>query len=82
MDVYETPLTLSRNDQRRLRLRFHRQSEELSESDVDLMIVGNASLADLSPALQKAEERLAREVNPTLFLAEEFARSSSKGTIF
>jgi predicted nucleotidyltransferase len=48
--------------------------EEISESDVDLMIVGSVSLADLSPAIQKAEERLAREVNPTLFSPEEFAR--------
>ena len=48
------------------------RGEELSESDVDLMIVGTAGLADLSPPLQKAEERLGREVNPTLFSQEEF----------
>ena len=58
------------------------RSEELSESDVDLMIVGNASLADLSPALQKAEERLAREVNPTLFSPEEFAKKLKQGHHF
>ena len=58
------------------------RSEELSESDVDLMIVGNASLADLSPALQKAEQRLGREVNPTLFSPEEFARKVNQGHHF
>ncbi len=56
--------------------------EELSESDVDLMIVGSASLADLSPALQKAEERLGRQVNPTLFSADEFAKKLKQGNHF
>jgi predicted nucleotidyltransferase len=58
------------------------RSEELSESDVDLMIVGTVSLADLSPALQEAEERLARQVNPTLFSPEEFARKVKQGHHF
>jgi predicted nucleotidyltransferase len=56
--------------------------EELSESDVDLMIVGDVGLADLSPPLQKAEERLGREVNPTLFSGEEFARKLKQGHHF
>ena len=50
------------------------RSEELSNSDVDLMLIGSVSLADLSPSLQKAEERLARQVNPTLLSAEEFSK--------
>ena len=56
--------------------------EELSESDVDVMIVGNVSLADLSPALQDAAERLAREVNPTHFSPEEFAKKLKQGHHF
>lgn len=56
--------------------------EELSESDVDLMIVGDAGLVDLSPAIQKAEERLGREVNPTLFSTDEFARKLKQGHHF
>jgi predicted nucleotidyltransferase len=56
--------------------------EELSESDVDLMLIGDASLADLSPALHKAEQRLAREVNPTLLSAEEFAKKLKQGHHF
>jgi predicted nucleotidyltransferase len=56
--------------------------EELSESDVDLMIVGDAGLADLSPAIHKAEERLAREVNPTLFSPAEFAGKLDEGHHF
>ena len=56
--------------------------EELSESDVDLLVVGAVSLADLSPAIQKAEERLAREVNPTLFSPQEFAERLDEGHHF
>ena len=58
------------------------RGEELSESDVDLMVVGDVGLADLSPALHNAEERLAREVNPTLFSTEEFARKLKLGNHF
>ncbi len=58
------------------------RSEELSESDVDLMIIGRVSLADLSPAIQKAEERLARQVNPTLFSLKEFVKKAKQGHHF
>jgi predicted nucleotidyltransferase len=58
------------------------RAEELSDSDVDLMIVGSVSLADLSPAIQKAEERLARQVNPTLFSPKEFAEKLKQGHHF
>jgi predicted nucleotidyltransferase len=58
------------------------RSEELSESDVDLMIVGGAGLAEISPALKRAEERLARAVNPTLFSVAEFARKLKQGHHF
>ena len=58
------------------------RSEELSTSDVDLMVVGRARLADLSPALQEAERRLGREVNPTLFSPEEFAKKRKQGHHF
>jgi hypothetical protein len=36
------------------------------------MVIGSAGLADLSPALRKAEERLGREVNVTAYSLEEF----------
>src|SRR5215469_18339711 len=34
--------------------------EEHATSDVDLMLIGNVSLGDLSPALRKVEKRLGR----------------------
>jgi uncharacterized protein len=58
------------------------RAEELSESDVDLMIVGSIKLADLAPAIQRAEEKLGREVNPVLFSAEEFAVKLHQGHHF
>jgi predicted nucleotidyltransferase len=48
------------------------RSEEHTRSDVDLMVIGKAGLADLSPPLRKAEERLGREVNVTSYSPEEF----------
>jgi predicted nucleotidyltransferase len=49
------------------------QGKERSESDVDLLVVGRATLKDLSPALAKAEKRLGRPVNATVYLPREFA---------
>jgi predicted nucleotidyltransferase len=58
------------------------RSEEISESDVDLMIVGDVSLCDLAAALQQAEERLGRQVNPLLFSADEFTKKLKQGHHF
>jgi DNA-binding transcriptional ArsR family regulator len=49
------------------------RAEELASSDVDLMIIGQVGLAELTPALRRAEARLSRPVNPTLYTREEFA---------
>lgn len=48
------------------------RSREHASSDVDLMVVGKAGLADLSSALRKAEQRLGREVNATVYSPGEF----------
>ncbi len=47
-------------------------SLERPESDLDLMVVGDIGLATLSPALQKAERRIGRPVNVSVFSAGEF----------
>jgi DNA-binding transcriptional ArsR family regulator len=49
------------------------RSEERSESDVDLMLIGQVELADISSPLRKAERRLNRAVNPTTYTPDEFA---------
>jgi len=46
---------------------------ERSESDVDLIIVGDAPNADIAFALRPVQERLAREVTFTRYTPKEFA---------
>jgi predicted nucleotidyltransferase len=48
------------------------RNREHATSDVDLMVIGKAGLADLSPVLRRAEQRLGREVNATVYSPEEF----------
>lgn len=54
------------------------RSEEHSLSDVDLLVIGVVGLAELAPALRKAEARLGREVNVTNYSAREFRNKSAK----
>lgn len=58
------------------------RAEEGSESDVDLMIVGEARLSDVAPRLRKLERRLGRPVNPSVYRPEEFARKLASGHHF
>jgi hypothetical protein len=43
-----------------------------SRSDVDVMIGGDASFAEICGALRAAEDRLGREVTPTIYSPQEF----------
>lgn len=47
-------------------------SSERSTSDVDLMVIGRASLSEIAPLLRAAERRLARPINPTVYTLHEF----------
>jgi len=49
------------------------RSDERSASDVDLMLIGQVGLADVSSPLRKAERHLSRAVNPTTYTPDEFA---------
>src|SRR5262249_33982565 len=49
------------------------RGEEHVLSDVDLMIIGNIGLADLSPTLRKGEARLGRDINVMNYAPSEFA---------
>jgi hypothetical protein len=51
-------------------------------SDVDVMVIGGAGLADPSPVLRKAEERLGGEVNVTAYSPEEFREKIKSGDHF
>ena len=48
------------------------RGEETSSSDVDLMVVGEVSFADVTSALSESEAKLGREVNPTVYGPREF----------
>ena len=58
------------------------RTEELSTSDVDLMIVGDVGLADLVPGLRRAEKALSREINPTIYSPQEFLQKRREGDSF
>jgi DNA-binding transcriptional ArsR family regulator len=47
---------------------------EQSDSDIDLMIIGKVSPADLPLPLRRARELLGREINPTVYAPAEFAK--------
>jgi len=52
---------------------------EKADSDIDIMIVGGeVSLHDVVAALAGAQNELRREVNPSVYRAEEFRRKVSK----
>ena len=58
------------------------RTEQLSTSDVDLMIVGDVGLADLAPGLRRAEKALSREINPTIYSPGEFLQRRKEGDSF
>jgi len=48
------------------------KGEETAESDVDLMVIGDAEFGEVVDALALAEEQLGRELNPTVYPLKEF----------
>jgi predicted nucleotidyltransferase len=53
------------------------RGEEHAQSDIDLLVVGDVGLADLTPVLRKVEARLGREVNVTSYSQAEFRRKAA-----
>jgi DNA-binding transcriptional ArsR family regulator len=49
-------------------------SQERSESDIDLMVIGDVSPVDLALPLRRAREQLGRDINPSVYLVTEFNR--------
>ena len=58
------------------------RSREHAMSDVDVMVIGRAGLADLSPALRKAEERLEERSTSRPIHQRSSGRKSNRATIF
>jgi predicted nucleotidyltransferase len=50
------------------------RGQEHALSDVDLLVIGGVGIAEIAPALRKAEARLGREINVTSYSANEFRK--------
>jgi predicted nucleotidyltransferase len=48
------------------------RGSQTTYSDIDMMVVGDVTLHELLPLLGTAQERLAREINPTIYTLAEF----------
>ena len=48
------------------------RGEERSDSDVDLMVIGDISFFDVVSAVSPLQETLGREINPTVFAEAEY----------
>jgi predicted nucleotidyltransferase len=70
----------------RIRVAFiygsHAAGSANASSDVDVLAVGDVSFAEVVDALAPAQERLRREVNPTVYGAKEFRRKVAAGHHF
>lgn len=58
------------------------QAEARAASDVDLMVIGDVSLAEVAKTLRGISSRLGRAVNPTVYSLREFKRKRSQGHHF
>ena len=55
---------------------------ERSDSDIDLMVVGRMSPAELALPLRRARELLGREVNPAVYTPAEFGKKQATNDPF
>jgi len=56
--------------------------ETKAASDVDLLVIGRATFADVASAVGPLQETLGREINPTVYPADEFRRKVRAGHHF
>ncbi len=50
------------------------RGEEFSQSDIDLMVIGQVTRIELAKILRQAQQRLGRPVNVSLYTTPEFAK--------
>jgi uncharacterized protein len=58
------------------------RQQERANSDVDLMVLGNAPFGEVVSALALAQGALWRDINPTVFSVEEFRSKLASGNHF
>ena len=56
--------------------------EDDRKSDIDVLITGDVSFAEIVAALQQAQEILGREINPSVYPDAEFQRKLAAGNHF
>jgi predicted nucleotidyltransferase len=55
---------------------------EKANSDLDLIVVGDVSFSNVVEALQGAQQRIGREINPSVYQVEEFKKKLREGHHF
>lgn len=58
------------------------EGKATASSDVDVMVIGKATLAEVVSAIGPAHDQLGREVNPTVYPKKEFKTKVSQGHHF
>ena len=58
------------------------RDEQSTESDIDLLILGDVSLREISSELKKAEDELGRTINPVIYNRESFLAKLHAGDPF
>lgn len=56
--------------------------QDTSDSDVDLLVVGEVDSAEMAKALRQARARLSREINVTVYPPREFSAKAKAGHHF
>lgn len=58
------------------------RGEETAQSDVDLMVVGKATLDEILSSLSTVEKNIGRPINPTVYSVSEFRSKLASGNHF
>src|SRR6201987_2954491 len=58
------------------------REEETAQSDVDLLVVGKATLEEILSRLSTVEKNIGRPINPTVYSVEEFKSKIASGNHF
>lgn len=58
------------------------KGRETAESDVDVLVIGDATFAEVVDHLFEAQDYLGREINPTVYPTEDFQKKLSEGNQF
>ena len=58
------------------------RNEEQRGSDVDLLVVGNVGFGEIVSALNPAQKKINREINPTVYPVDEFRKKIKEGHHF